>query len=1094
MSLFIVGPWRGDVNWLGGGGATMLGAVSAKPQAAGGRVSRFAIPLLIAWMTSAASAQTPPVTFGRDGKLVYRADERGNRVPDFSHCGYAGADRPIPRVAVRVTVAPGEGDDGGRIQRAIDHVASLPVGEDGFRGAVLLLPGKFQVAGQVQINASGVVLRGSGAVEGGTTIVATGLDRRPLVKVAGGGPRELRQGEEQHLADSYVPAGSRRFKLAASHGLRKGQAVQVANRISEDFIVTLGAHEFGVGWRPAWILWDRHISGVDGDTVTLDAPVTMAVGADFQTDLEPVSIVPYTWPGRIEQVGVEDLVLESDYRRDHPLDEEHAWHGVVLNNVQNAWVRQVMFRHFAGGAVLLREGTKWVTVEDCASAEPVSELGGYRRNTFFTQGQLTLFLRCWSEEGLHDFCVGHMAAGPNAFVNCRAERTLGDSGPRERWATGVLYDNVRIDGAGLHLENRWASPPGTGWAAANSMLWNCRAATMRVFRPPTATNWAVGVWAELAGDGEFFGESDFAEPLSLYQAQLAERIGREAAAERVGPILGAPIGATNPTLEEAQRFVAASNEPARRLVDDIEENMRGGAERAREDARGVAGVESSSPQQSPVGAGGGEDADPSHPQSAHALQVKNGWLVIDGRVVTGGRLTPTWWRGNIRPEDAPMMGPAITRFAPGRDGLGLTDDLTDVANRMTANRQVVYDHHYGLWYDRRRDDHLMERRADGEVAPPFYEQPFARTGQGRAWDGLSKYDLTKFSPWYWSRLHDFAKLCDERGLVLFHQNYFQHNILEAGAHWVDSPWRPANNVNDTPFPEPPPFVGDKRIFLAHKFYDVADQKLRELHRGYIRQCLDAFADCSNVVQMTSAEYSGPLEFVEFWIDCVGEWEDERQQNVIVGLSVPKDVQDAILADEKRARRVEVIDIRYWAYTADGGLYAPTGGQNLAPRQHLRMTRQKPGGAAAIYQAVSEYRTRFPYKAVTYYAEEHSPSIAHPWATLMAGGSVAAVPLPAGLAEAAVEMKPAGGVTPHGWALSRDEDYLIYIENDEAPWELAVPAGTYRVHWMKLWDGALSDSGEAISNGKLRLKRGGRAAWLRRIEAPARSAPQTPRRG
>ena len=85
-------------------------------------------------------------------------------------------------------------------------------------------------------------------------------------------------------------------------------------------------------------------------------------------------------------------------------------------------------------------------------------------------------------------------------------------------------------------------------------------------------------------------------------------------------------------------------------------------------------------------------------------------------------------------------------------------------------------------------------------------------GRGTAWDGLSKYDLAKFNPWYWSRLKQFAGICDERGLVLFNENYFQHNILEAGAHWVDCPWRSANNINHTGFPEPPPFAGDKADF------------------------------------------------------------------------------------------------------------------------------------------------------------------------------------------------------------------------------------------------------------------------------------------
>ena len=74
------------------------------------------------------------------------------------------------------------------------------------------------------------------------------------------------------------------------------------------------------------------------------------------------------------------------------------------------------------------------------------------------------------------------------------------------------------------------------------------------------------------------------------------------------------------------------------------------------------------------------------------------------------------------------------------------------------------------------------RRAEGDVWAPFYEQPFARSGRGKAWDGLSKYDLKKPNPWYWNRLQQFADIADSEGLLLYHQHYFQHNLLEAGAH------------------------------------------------------------------------------------------------------------------------------------------------------------------------------------------------------------------------------------------------------------------------------------------------------------------------
>src|SRR5690606_28978440 len=133
---------------------------------------------------------------------------------------------------------------------------------------------------------------------------------------------------------------------------------------------------------------------------------------------------------------------------------------------------------------------------------------------------------------------------------------------------------------------------------------------------------------------------------------------------------------------------------------------------------------------------------------------------------------------------------------------------------------------------------------------------------------------TKYNSWYWSRLRDFAALATKERLVLIHQNYFQHNILEAGAHWADFPWRPANNINNTGFPEPPPYAGDKRIFMARQFYDTGHPVRRELHRAYIRKCLENFTPGSNVIQLTGAEFTGPLHFVRFWLETVQEWEEE----------------------------------------------------------------------------------------------------------------------------------------------------------------------------------------------------------------------------
>src|SRR4029077_14662303 len=135
------------------------------------------------------------------------------------------------------------------------------------------------------------------------------------------------------------------------------------------------------------ITWDRTVTKITEKTITLDAPVTTALDAGMGSSM----VWKYDWPGRVHRVGIENLRCESTYDSDRPLDEDHAWIGVVVESAEDVWVRQGSFRHFAGSAVCVWETARRVTVSDCDSAEPVSELGGYRRHTFFVAGQQCLF-------------------------------------------------------------------------------------------------------------------------------------------------------------------------------------------------------------------------------------------------------------------------------------------------------------------------------------------------------------------------------------------------------------------------------------------------------------------------------------------------------------------------------------------------------------------------------------------------------------------------------------------------------------------------------------------------------------------------------
>ena len=908
----------------------------------------------------------------KDDRITYLDDEQGNRILDFSYCGYKSSEQDIPDVRNTVFVSWTAGDNTARIQRAIDYVASLVPDASGFRGAVLLDQGEFSLSESLRIAASGIVLRGVNKEK--TILLKKGVNSALIYME---GTDDLNTLDTLQVLSKYVPVNARTLEVASGTSLRKGDRVMVNRPSEKDWIASLGCDIFGggigaLGWKEGDmdLSWDRTVTEVNGNQITLDAPLTVALNATYGTS----TVTVYQWNGRIRNCGVENMTLISDYDKRYPKDEDHCWTGISIEDAEDCWVRRVNFKHFAGSAVIVQRTGSQITVEDCISREPVSEIGGMRRCTFYTLGQQTLFQRCYSEHGIHDFAAGYCAAGPNAFVQCDSYESLNFSGSIDAWACGLLFDVVNIDGHNLSFKNLGQDKNGAGWNTANSLFWQCTAAEIECYTPAKdAMNRAYGCWAQFSGDGEWAQSNNHVQPRSIFYAQLEERLQKKCA-ERARILPRNTSATSSPTVEVAMELAKEAYNPRLTLEQWIEQ----GAFASSTATTGLKSI---------------DDIKEKKIISNKKTSVQSGVTIVDGRIqmdgalLVGGSHTTPWWNGKLKTNFLKKASPAITRFVPGREGLGLTDRIDSVIDFMKQKNILVFDQNYGLWYDRRRDDHERVRRRDGDVWGPFYEQPFGRSGQGTAWEGLSKYDLNRPNAWYWSRLKEFAEKGNKEGLLLFYENYFQHNILEAGAHWVDCPWRSSNNINQTGFPEPAPFAGDKRIFVADMFYDITHPVRRELHRQYIRQCLNNFADNPNVIQLTSAEFTGPLHFVQFWLDVIAEWEAESGKKAKVALSTTKDVQDAILADPKRAAVVDIIDIRYWHYKTDG-IFAPEGGKNMAPRQHMRKMKVGKITFTEAYKAVYEYRQKFPEKAVTFYAQNY-PAMG--WAVLMAGGSCPVIP-------------------------------------------------------------------------------------------------------
>lgn len=847
------------------------------------------------------------------GKLVYQEDAKGNRVPDFSMAGYMGNEKSIPTLPARIQISPKDGDCTNLIQDAIDGISKLPLDKDGFRGALLLLPGIYKVEGQLNINASGVVLCGSGSEK--TIIQAKGKSRRNLVQV---GPLIcspfVDTVKSYPIQTQYVPVGTYRINVGHENEIKAGQRVLIRHKSSGPWIKSLGMDFESAGeatsylrWLPGKmdLLWDRKVVKVEGEFLVLDAPLTSPLDknlADSFVELQQKD-------NRISNVGVENIRCVSISESANPKDEEHSWIAVCFNRVVNGWVRNMDAVGFCGSAVRLNPWTRNITVQDCNYLSPVSELAGQRRHAFFSLGQLNLFQRLKSEHARHDFSLGHLTCGPNVFLDCESTESMDFSGPSGSWVSGALFDNVRMDGGGLSFTNREIWDQGTGWASANSVFWQCTAPVITNRKPPGSNNWAIGCWAQFVGDGSWRSLNEFVKPRSLFRQQLKERLGDSA--EKV----------LDQKLENRTLLLMEDWNSHLPKVDKLN-------------------------------------------QPSKKIEISKGWLLRQGEMVSGKRAGTDWWRGSILLSRVSEFGNGITRFVPGMDGPGFTDILALLANELEEKKIAALEHHWGLWYDRRRDDHEMVRRMDSDVWAPFYEQPFARSGKGKAWDGLSKYDLNSYNPWYFSRLREFARLCDQRGLLLFHHAFFQHNILEAGAHWVDFPYRTANCIQDVGFPEPPPFVNNKKIFMADEFYNVNHPVRRSIHKNYIFKCLDELSDYSNVLFFVGEEYTGPVQFVQFWLDAVAEWQKNNGKKVKVCLSCTKDVQDSILSDKNHCDLVSVIDMKYWWYTANGGIYDPKGGLNLAPRQHFRDWKGgKNTSENQLARQVFEYRLKYPEKAI-----------------------------------------------------------------------------------------------------------------------------------
>lgn len=515
--------------------------------------TRVGGPMLIL-ACAAALTGLPQVGFGQaasswvhydsHGRLQYATDSAGNQIIDYSSAGYHGGGVRLPRVAAQATVSPSGGDDTAAIQSAIDAVAALQPNRRGFRGAVLLSPGTFNVSATLHITASGVVLTGSGSGTGGSLINMTGSPFT-LFNVSGTG--SYVQGSAVSMTDPYVPSGATSFNVSDASGFHVGEPVVINRPVTAAWVHFVGMDTLVRNGVPqTWIapgtviLTDRTITAIHGNRISIDAPLTDSFDSQF---LSPPggSVASYTFPGRISEVGIEHLAIVAP----NQAVTGTLYQAVTMTSVQDGWLRDLHIQN-TENSVTLSNTNKQITLDSVNVVHTYAQSNSAAPADFALSGTQILANNCsvTGHGNTWPFVAQAEVTGPVVVLKGFAD----DRGfaPHQRWATGLLCDACQFpssytgDKSGVSYSNRGDFGSGQGWDAAWSVAWNVTTTYFLIQQPPGTENWCIGCTgtalseAAPGGDGTILPNGIYdspgvpVTPGSLYLAQLKQRLGIQA--------------------------------------------------------------------------------------------------------------------------------------------------------------------------------------------------------------------------------------------------------------------------------------------------------------------------------------------------------------------------------------------------------------------------------------------------------------------------------------------------------------------------------------------------------------------------------------
>jgi hypothetical protein len=288
------------------------------------------------------------------------------RLPDFSYAGYHSSEKQLPTVPVISNLGSAGAspndliDDTGALQGLITAQAALPLSQ---RGAILIPAGRWIIDNQLNLNVSGVVLRGT-VNSAGKPITefyfpnpTTGGDNQYHINMNG-----TISAPKIATINANVEQGKTILPISYSSGTQfsVGDYVQITqddNTATRSFSRYLNGDldDAGTSTYSTTSVYNNlfytyaKVIAVGNNTITLDRPLPIKI----QTDWFP-TINKFNLEASTTEMGIENISFSSPNNKiyAHNSDPEPAYKYIKMSQVVHCWLKNLVMTDLEVGILL----------------------------------------------------------------------------------------------------------------------------------------------------------------------------------------------------------------------------------------------------------------------------------------------------------------------------------------------------------------------------------------------------------------------------------------------------------------------------------------------------------------------------------------------------------------------------------------------------------------------------------------------------------------------------------------------------------------------------------------------------------------------